>query len=421
MPKTLDALKNNNTIFISAQPDEVYFHWQVEIYLYQFAKHGIQERCYALFGYRDMPSEYALNLAKKYPHIILYKDERITVPNHYAPTIRPHLLKKFFTEHPELGASVFYHDSDIFLVRLPRFELMLGDNINYLSDTISYIGYNYIADCQKRYTATHPNAEPLINLMCKCVGLPVTLVKNNEKVSGGAQYLLKNIDAAFWIEAEELCQKLTDCMKAYDAKYPVEHGIQAWTADMWVVLWLVWKRGRKTKIHDDLDFSWAPYSVTDYHKKRIFHLAGVTQKNCEGHFFKTHFQKKNIFEEYARNKNIFDNVKPSSATFEYVKVLKEYAEKSPVIIKENKRFLLDSKDVWSSIYTKDSTTFSGRPIWRSVQGDYIIFNTGDVWVLTGAQYEKELTAKTGGYISTYAAEPYEGGWNKPCVIRLLDV
>jgi hypothetical protein len=298
---------------------------------------------------------------------------------------------------------------------------MLGDNINYLSDTISYIGYNYIADCQKRYTAKHPNAEPLINLMCKCAGLPITLVKNNEKVSGGAQYLLKNIDAAFWIEAEELCQKLTDCMKAYDAKYPVEHGIQVWTADMWVVLWLVWKRGRKTKIHEDLDFSWAPYSVTDYHKKRIFHLAGVTQKNCEGHFFKTHFQKKNIFEEYARNKNIFDNVKPTSATFEYVKVLKEYAEKSPVIIKESKRFLLDSKDVWSSIYTKDSTTFSGRPIWRSVQRDYIIFNTGSVWVLTAAQYEKELTAKTGGYISTYAAEPYEGGWNKQCVIRLLDV
>ena len=419
--ETLESLEKHNTIFISAQPDEIYFHWQVEIYLYQFAKHGIQDRCYALFGYRDTPSEYALGLAKKYPHIVMYKDDRdISAPNHYKPTIRPHLLKKFFAEHPDLGASVFYHDSDIFLVQMPRFELMLADDVNYLSDTISYIGYNYITNCQKRYEAKHPDATPLIDVMCNCVGLPVALVKENELNSGGAQYLLKGIDAKFWEEAEDLCQKLADCMKAYDDKYPVDHGVQLWTADMWIVLWLVWKRGNATRIHKDLDFSWAPYTATDYHKKRIFHLAGISQKNCEGHFYKAHYHKKNVFVEYARNKSIFDNVKPTSATYEYVKVLKEYAEGSPVIIKESSRFLLDSKDAWSSIYTKDSATFSDRPLWRSVDAKYFIFNNGTAWVLTGASYEKDLTTKTGGYASTYATEPYEGGWNQPCVIRLLD-
>ena len=37
--QVLEAIKKHNMIFISAQPDQVYFHWQVSLYLYQFAKH----------------------------------------------------------------------------------------------------------------------------------------------------------------------------------------------------------------------------------------------------------------------------------------------------------------------------------------------------------------------------------------------
>jgi len=423
MSETLEALKKHNTIFISAQPDEIYFHWQVELYLYQFAKHGIQDRCYALFGYRDAPSEYALKLAKKYPHIIMYKDDRnTTMPNHYKPTIRPHLLKKFFADHPDLGASVFYHDSDIFLVRMPRFELMLEDNISYLSDTISYIGYKYITDCQKRYDSKHPNAPRLIDVMCDCVGIPVALVQENELNSGGAQYLLKNMDAKFWEEAEDLCQKLADCTKAYHDKYPIGHGLQIWTADMWIVLWLIWKRGFKTKIHAELDFSWATWSIMDYHKKCIFHLAGITKENAEGRFFKGDYHKKNVFVEYAKNKAIFNNVSPTSATYEYVNIIKEYADGEPVTRRVVNRFLLDSKDAWSSIYSKDPvTTFSGRPVWRSADSNYIMFSNGKAWILTHVQYESGITQSTGGFTSTFAYEPYEGEWNQPCVIRLLDI
>src|SRR5271155_2523908 len=49
--RILGALRDNNVIFISAQPDNTYFHWQVEIYLYQFAKQGVADRCFALIGY----------------------------------------------------------------------------------------------------------------------------------------------------------------------------------------------------------------------------------------------------------------------------------------------------------------------------------------------------------------------------------
>jgi len=409
-------------IFLSAQPDETYFHWQVEIYLYQFAKHGIANKCYALFGYRDTPSIKAIELSKKFKHVILYKDERvIPTSNPYVLTIRPHLFQKFFADYPELTSAVFYHDSDIFLVRIPRFELMLGDDKQYLSNTISYIGYNCIDACQKRYNAKYPSAseDPLIQRMCDCVGISVELVQQNEENSGGAQLLLKNIDVSFWAEAEILFQKMYDCLKAYDAKYPIQQGIQVWTAEMWVLLWLLWKRGLETRIHTDLNFSWATSTITEYHANRIFHLAGVTHVNCTGRFFKGAYHTKNVIREYARNKTIFNEINPNSATYEYVKVIKEYAEN--IAISEYSRFLLSSEDMWSCVYQKDPTVIIlGRPLWRSVDNSYIIFNNGSVWIVTMNQDLNTITQSTGGYASTPMEEPYEGGWNHPCIITILD-
>ena len=426
MQTTLDAIKKHNMIFVSAQPDSIYFHWQVELYLYQFAKHGpeIADRCYALLGYRGKPTAYAQELATKFKHVILYEDTRnLSVPNFYIPSIRPHLLKQFFAAHPDLGASVFYHDSDIFLVNLPHFELMLEDATSYVSDTISYIGYDYIKGCQDRYKAVH-TALPendLINKMCECVGISSELVKINQPNSGGAQYLLKNIDAAFWTEAETACQTLYALTKVYDVAHPIAAGLQIWTADMWIVLWLLWKRGSQTRIHKELDFSWGTYTAKDYHTINIFHLAGVTSDNCKGKFYKGAYTNKNVFKEYFRDKTIFDEIDKNNATHEYVKILKEYAEGySPPVSKVCFRFLLDSKDAWSAVYSKDTTAFQGRPLWRSADGSYFMFYSGSAWILTHKQYEKDLTVKTGGYASTVAEEPYEGAWNQPCTIRLLD-
>ena len=409
-------------IFLSAQPDETYFHWQVEIYLYQFAKHGIADQCYALFGYREAPSMPAIELSKKFKHVLLYKDDRVLpASNAYVLTIRPHLFQKFFADHPELTAAVFYHDSDIFLVQMPRFELMLGDDYHYMSNTIFYIGYNYIESCQKRYNAKHPAAtlDPVVQHMCDCVGISVELVKQNENNSGGAQLLLKHIDASFWAEAEPLFQKMYDCLKAYDAKYPIETGIQVWTAEMWVIPWLLWKRGGQTRIHGDLSFSWATGTVTDYHKHRIFHLAGVTKENCKGKFFKADYHTKNVFREYARDKTIFDGISSRSATYEYVKVLKEYAD--GMTIPEYERFLLSSNDPWSRVYRKDpGVIVLGKPLWRSDDDAYIIFNNGSTWILTMNQDLAGIKKTTGGYASTRRGEPYEGGWNHPCTITMLD-
>jgi len=150
-------------------------------------------------------------------------------------------------------------------------------------------------------------------------------------------------------------------------------------------------------------------------------LAGITVDNCNGCFFKGAYIHKNVFKEYLANKTMFDTIDPNNATYEYVRLLKEYAEGNiPAAPVSRSRFLLDSQDAWSSIYTKDIAQFQGRPIWRSANGSYIIFNTGAGWIVTGSQYEKDLTVTTGGYASTKEEEPYEGGWNHPCTITWLD-
>uniref|UniRef100_A0A6C0AQ52 Uncharacterized protein n=1 Tax=viral metagenome TaxID=1070528 RepID=A0A6C0AQ52_9ZZZZ len=426
---TLEAIKKHNLIFVSAQPDTIYFHWQVELYLYQFSKHGpeIADRCYALFGYRDKPSLYAQELAKKFPHVICYKDTRnMSIPNFYIPSIQPHLFKQFLKEYPELGTNVFYHDSDIFLVQIPKFELLLNDPISYLSDTVSYIGYDYIQSSQKCYKTKYPELSDtsLIDTMCECIGISAEIVKENQGNSGGAQYLLKNLDADFWNETELANQKLYDTIKAYDTKFHIGNGsLQIWTAGMWAVLWNLWKQNKQTRIHKELDFSWATYTVKEYHSCNIFHLAGVTADSCKDKFYKGAYTNKNVFKEYLNNKTLFDTINPNSATFEYVKVIKEYAEGLPPIQpeKEHTRFLLDSKDAWSNVYTKDPVkTFMNKPLWRSSDNNYFIFYAGSSWVLTHSQYEKDLSSSTGGYASSTEEQPYNGSWNHECTIKILD-
>lgn len=326
MNNTIQSIKNNNMIFVSAQPDTPYFHWQVSLYLYQFSKHNIIDYCYAIFGYENTePSDYVKNMMSYNNNIIVYKDTRNSKTKRYSPSIRPHLLSKFFKDRPELGKNVFYHDSDIFLVKLPKFELMLNDDIGYLSDTISYIGYEYLKECGDRYKEKHNVSElDLFNNMCKIMSIDPNIVKQNQNNSGGAQYLFKNIDHTYWDECEQLSIELYDFFCEYEKKYPIEHHVQKWCAGMWVELWNYWKNGGKTQIHKELDFSWATGTVSEYNRLNIFHLAGVTNNNNSDKFHKGLYTKRLVFDVYLKDNTIFDHISKDNATYEYCKVIKEY-------------------------------------------------------------------------------------------------
>jgi len=397
-------------ILISAQPDTIYFHWQVELYMYQFSKHAIPN-CHVVFGYDNVPSSKGISLAEKYPGLIhFYKDTRTSEQKKYIPSIRPHILKKFFQDFPQLGKEVFYHDSDIFLVSLPDFQSLLQDDYGYVSDTISYIGYNYLKDCSQRYKTKYPELpeNDLIHKMVELFEMDEGLIQQNERNSGGAQYLLKHIDSSFWEQVEDKCNALYALFKKYEMKYPIDHHIQSWATDMWCVLWTYWKRGNETRVHKTLDFSWATSGTKEYYEKNIFHLAGITSELKKTHFFKGAYTDKDIIAECRRNPSMFDYVSSDNATYEYIQVLKEYVDQTPFT--KIDRFFLKTTKHFSDMYIKQSILYFNRELWRSQNGEYILFFNGTCWIVTASKYESEISEICGGFASSYGDEPYQCIW-----------
>lgn len=137
-------------IFISAQPDENYFLWQLEIQIINFRKISIaRERIHILIGYnrkcgisKRAREFYAAE--KDNAMIFFYPDTR--KENCYLSSLRPNLLKKHWKKYQYLdNENIFYHDSDIlFTGNIEKIESLAEDDVCYLSPTESYFGINHI-------------------------------------------------------------------------------------------------------------------------------------------------------------------------------------------------------------------------------------------------------------------------------------
>src|SRR4051812_49379132 len=132
-------------IFLSAQPDEFYFTWQLELQLYNFNKLGIPaDSIHVLISYnpkKGLSHYYQEFIDKNYDKacIFTYADTR-TKPR-YQSSIRPHIIQKHLLANPHLEQeAIFYHDADIIFRELPDFDNMLNDDVWYLSDTGTYTG-----------------------------------------------------------------------------------------------------------------------------------------------------------------------------------------------------------------------------------------------------------------------------------------
>lgn len=429
-------------VFVSAQPDEPFFHWQTEIYLYNFEKQGIpREQCFALFAVKGEPSDYLRQLHDEHPGILWYQDDR---PGDikYISSVRPNILKKFFKEYPEKGKYVFYHDSDITFTYLPPFKQLVSDDIAYLSDTIGYIGYEYIKASCGRYKEKYPQLSDtdLLDKMASCANISPELIKQNELNSGGAQYLFKGVDYNFWDQVEQDSINLYHLMVDYDNQYPVSKGIQKWTADMWAVLWGIWKSGKESRVVDELSFSWAIRKADDskdgYFSHNIFHLAGVTGDFVKEHpdyFYKGRYRKDNLIELLRKDMHCLDYVNPNNASGQYVAIaieyvsqkfdipyypdqhLRELQNKELILIKNiicNKiNFTSDNHEL-NGIYDRTFEEVCGKNIWQCDSKNKIMFHNKNNWIITDIQYRSELNENSGGLLfsSDSTGEPYESQW-----------
>ena len=78
-----------------------------------------------------------------YVRFFFYEDTREDMS--YIPSIYFNILKQHIKAHPELvDQPLFLHDSDILFTKPVDFSSMLNDKIWYLSDTVGYIGTQYV-------------------------------------------------------------------------------------------------------------------------------------------------------------------------------------------------------------------------------------------------------------------------------------
>jgi hypothetical protein len=311
------------TIFMSAQPDHPYFHWQVEVLINNFIKLGINPNWIEiLWAYSGNPSYDGLALATKYPTVRFFFYQKTVKENFgYIPILRPDILEQHFTRFPELrGETIFYHDSDIIFRQLPDFDSMHGDMYWYLSDTVSYIGANYIKS----------KSDDLFLDLCSLSKIPPETVEKNEEGSGGAQYLMKGVTADFWQEVKEdslmlykyMSDRENEERKSLSAEeLKTYNPIQKWCADMWSVLWGAWKMGAQTVVTPDLDFSWGTSSIADYTRCNIMHNAGVTGERADTLFYKANFRDSSPFDADL------SFVTPDTASAKYVEAILYAKEK----------------------------------------------------------------------------------------------
>lgn len=320
----------NELIFVSAQPDVTYFHWQTKIYIHNFIENGVNpNQIHLLFmvGEGQEPSQESLELKGLGVNIHYFIDERESKV--YIPTLRPLMLSKWLKENPEYSKCYFYHDSDIIFKELPDFESLLGDDVCYLSDTKSYIGYDYITMCSGRYKKEHPNLpeNELINNMCEIINISPDIVRGNQEKSGGAQYLLKNVDYKFWEKVYVDSEPLYLTLIKFHQKYPIEQGIQMWTSDMWCVLWNLWLFEKETSITDKLSFTWATDILPTYDKNPILHMAGITKNMKSNTFYKGEFTNTSPLTLLEFNIEYFNYVDDNSVTQKYIEVMKRIIKK----------------------------------------------------------------------------------------------
>jgi hypothetical protein len=277
--------------FICAQPDDVYYTWQVHAWLESLRAIGHSDKAIVLVytpSFREYNGKWE-KVKELYPEaqFAFYKDSGDVSQQlgTYIPVLRPYVLMKYYQEHPEMSAkAVFYCDCDILFTDKFNVDEYINDDVCYLSDTNSYINATYFdskihqvkPDKLEEYKTRDILAE-----LTSMIGISREIAEANNEHSGGAQYFLKNVDANFWHKVMNDCIIIRKYLQYINRQFFVseEAGFQSWCADMWAVLWNLWLRDIETKNIPEMEFSWASDSIEKVERLGLFHNAGITQQN----------------------------------------------------------------------------------------------------------------------------------------------
>jgi len=308
--------------YICAQPANDYYLWQVEVVINNFIKNGVAaENIDILLAITDNKiTDNWKALKKHYSNVrfFFYKDLRTDTS--YIPSIYFNLMKQHLQNRPELKNEVlFLHDSDIVFTKPVNFDSMIDGDVWYLSNTNSYINYDYIQQ----------KGNDVYEGMCKIVGIDKLIPKLMNTNSGGAQYIVKNTTYEFWEKVELDSVKLYSYFNEIESEFlknnSNQYPIQKWTAGMWSLLWNAWLFGNQTIVDNKLDFTWTTNLIEECEKYSILHNAGVTTDNSRL-FFKGNYTSKLPYNDKL-------DIDETKASYYYWNEIQEVAKKSILLNK----------------------------------------------------------------------------------------
>jgi len=164
----------------------------------------------------------------------------------------------------------------------------LDDDVHYLSDTNSYINATYF-DSKVRDVIPEKleeyKARDILAELTSLIGIDRATCEANNDHSGGAQYLLKNMDSAFWSKVMNDCILIRTYLQKINREFFLSEdaGFQSWCADMWAVLWNLWLRNQKTMVIPELNFAWSTDPIDKLETTTIMHNAGIVSETGNGY------------------------------------------------------------------------------------------------------------------------------------------
>lgn len=273
--------------FIQACPDDNYYIWQTHLWLESLKEKGHINKAISLIftpHFRENNNKWE-ELEKLYPEAEFFHfkgEESVSkLLGIYIPIIRPYILMKYFEIHPEMKEkAVFYCDCDILFTENFNIDKFLEDETCYVSNTLSYINASYfdskIKDIKPDKLEEYKKRD-ILDECCKLTGISREIAVKNNEHSGGAQYLLKNVDADFWKKVITDCIRIRLFLQGINREFfeNENKGFQSWCADMWAVLWNLWLREQETKIIPEMDFAWSSDNISKIESAPILHNAGI--------------------------------------------------------------------------------------------------------------------------------------------------
>lgn len=321
-------------IYLSAQPDDLYFLWQLKLQIFNFKKNNIcREQIHILIGYNKAAglNSHVQAFIHSNQDALFFTYEDTRKNSRYPSSIRPHLLHKHFKSHPYLEKeTIFYHDSDILLKKKIEEEDLLQDDTWYVSPAKSYIGCSCII---------HAVGEQVFEHMCNIVGINKERVVQNENEAGGAQYILKQVTAGFWKKTEEDCENLYSYLYDQTKNEPpfelvkTPFKLQIWCTDMWVLWWNALLDNREFKATEKLKFCWADSKIEDWKECNILHYTGkINREKSNGKCFrKTDYS---YYEPFYDNFAFLDPTLCSKIVVDQIKAYQEELKKDRLALSD---------------------------------------------------------------------------------------